>query len=451
VHIHKLIFFSIVASLLSSLKIYFLPEFELTILILLFFYRNNMLFGSALIIILCSHHYVIPDEVYRFDSSSYPSIYTKKIGIIKIIDLVTVLFFLYSLTISKVKSLFDYRVNLNYPIILLLFCFLASMTYPIVNQNFDLLFFNLRNLILVISSFLLYNSLSISQISTISFLACYSWISKMFFSILLPADNPLYREIFGFKWNIYFAGDEYLTLGVYFISILFLKTISKTDINYTKLIKFLILISLILALVAQRKGALIYFFVIFILVHLNSRSKFIIYQNLLILLLPLSTFLFLLFVLPLTPDYIRIAFFDQSGLLNSSIESIYNIFNNNIWHSLYGIGPYSMYEVKGLDVLLDNDMAFGSEVGNTYRYMIWSLPFGRLFLNVGLFGSLIYFYFLIKNLKKPPYFFYLYTLTIPIFFLENLSPVTSLSIGFSFVIISKYYNSLQNKNSPIIT
>jgi hypothetical protein len=451
VHIHKLIFFSIVASLMSSLKIAFLPEFELLILILLFFYRNNMLFGSALIIILCSHHYVIPDEVYRFDSSAYPSIYTKKIGIIKIIDLVTVLFFLYSLTISKVKSLFDYRVNLNYPIILLLFCFLGSMTYPIVNQKFDLLFFNLRNFILLISSFLLYNRLSISQISTISFLACYSWISKMFFSILLPADNPLYREIFGFKWNIYFAGDEYLTLGVYFISILFLKTISKTDINYTKLIKFLILISLILALVAQRKGALIYFFVIFILVHFNSKSKFIIYQNLLILLLPLSTFLFLLFILPLTPDFIRIAFFDQSGLLNSSIESIYNIFNNNIWHSLYGIGPYSMYEVKGLDVLLDNDMAFGSEVGNTYRYMIWSLPFGRLFLNVGLFGTLIYIYFLIKNLKKPPYFFYLYTLAIPIFFLENLSPVTALSIGFSFVIISKYYNSLQNKYSPIIT
>lgn len=44
---------------------------------------------------------------------------------------------------------------------------------------------------------------------------------------------------------------------------------------------------------------------------------------------------------------------------------------------------------------------------------------------------------------------YYCTLIIPIYFLENLSPVTALSIGFSFVIISKFYNSLQNKHSPI--
>ena len=448
--VHKLIFYSIAASLLSSLRISFLPELELLILFLLFLFRNNMLFGSAILIILCSHHYVIPDEVYRFDSATYPSIYTKKIGVVRIIDLVTVIFFLYSLTNIFAKSLTVYRVNLNYPIILILFCFFGSMTNPIYNQKYDMLLFNLRNLMLVISSFLLFNSLSISQIFTISFLACYSWISKMFFSILLPAENPLYREIFGYKWNIYFAGDEYLTLGVYFISILFLARISKLDIDYRKLIKFLVLFSLTLALVAQRKGSLIYFLVIFILIHFNASKKFIISQNLLILLLPVSSFLFLMFVLPLTPNYIRLAFFDQSGLLNSSIESIYHLFKSNVWNFLFGIGPYSMYEVKGLDSIFDNEMAFGSEVGNTFRYTIWSLPFGRLFLNVGLFGSIIYLYFLIKNLKKPPYFFYLYTLILPIFFLENSSPVTALSVGFSFVVISKYYNSLQNNYSSII-
>jgi hypothetical protein len=449
--IQKIFFFSILASLLSSLKLFFLPELELVILFIIMFYRDKMLFAVALVIILCSHHYVIPDEVYRFDSTSYPSIYTKKIGPTKILDIVTIIFFLFSITFFNFKLNSFSKINLNYPFILLLFCFAGIITTPILNQNFDLLFFNIRNLLLLISTYLLLKNLDLIQIKTISFVAISCWLSKMIFSIIFPASNPLYREIFGITWNIYFAGDEYLTLGVYFISILLLNKISNVN-NFGKeinVLKLLIIVSLITALISQRKGALIYFFTIYILVNYNKKSKFSILQNIFILFLPFSTFLFLIFILPLFSDLINLVFFDQSGLLDSSIESINYIFNFDFFHFIFGIGPYSLYEIKGLNDILDNEMAFGAEVGNKFRYMIWSLPFGRLFLNVGLFGSFIYLFYLFKNLQKPPSYFYLYSISLPVFFLENISPVTALSIGFAFVVMSKYNKLIKSENNGL--
>lgn len=430
----------ILSSLLSSLKISFLPEIQILSLMFLFLLRDKMLFGFALVVILSSHHYAIPDEVYRFDASNYPSIYTKKIGAVKLLDLLVLFFFLFSFFNFKKRKLVDLKISTNFPFQLFLFCLFGMLTMSIENQDLNLALFNLRSIIMLISTIMLFQNFNSNQLITFCYIAIVSWVSKMFFSIIIPAENPLYREIFGFKWNIFFAGDEYLTLGIYFISILLLKSMNNqiSDNKGTQHIKILILTSLVLALISQRKGALIYFFVIYTTIFFYGKKGKRMLSNLIIIFLPLSTFIFLIFLLPLLPDYISLLFYDQLGLLNSSLDSIKNLYIKDPLHFLFGIGPYSYYEVVGLDPLLDNEMAFGSEVGNRMRYMIWSLPFGRLFLNVGLFGAIIYCAYLIKNLRMQPYYFYLYSSILPIFFLDNFTPVSALSIGIGFISITKY-------------
>jgi len=452
----KIIFFSISASLLSSLRINFLPEIEVLLLTFLFFLGNRFLFGAILVIILCSHHYVIPDAVLRFDSSDYPSIYTKKIGVVKIFDIIVILLFLFVLFKTRISRSYNFSFSKSYPYILLLFCLFGILITPFARQDLNLFFFSFRNVMIIISIYFLFSNFNFSELKLISYIAISSWISKMFFSILIPAENPLYRMIFGAEWNVYFAGDEYLSLGIYFISLLLLNELLKiNNKNTISFINRLAFVSLILALISQRKGALIYFGLIFLIINFYNKKSLFFLINVIILVIPLSTFIFLFLILPMLPDQLSLLFFDQLGLLNSSIESLYHIQKTELFNFIFGIGPFSLYEIKGLDSIFDNSMAFGSEVGSNFRFMIWSLPFGRLFLNVGLFGGVIYLFYLVRNINKPPAYFYIYSSILGIFFFENISPVSALSFGFSFVIISNYNkfrlrNRINSKSNRIL-
>jgi hypothetical protein len=437
----------ITASLLSSMKLLYLPEIELFLLFFILLTGNSEFIISYILIILCSHHYAIPDESFRFDASNYPSIYTKKLGYFKVFDVLTLILFPIAL-FKYLRNKPTFTLNRNYPNILFFLSIILIFITPIRMQDINLLLFNLRSLIIIFIIYAFLINLDNIKLIKLCFLASICWMSKMFFSILIPATNPLYRDIFGFKWNIYFAGDEYLTLGVFFVSIFILANKKNIfiNLNIKKIINSFVLLSLILCLISQRKGSIIYFLTIFLVINFYESKKISKYIKLFILFIPMSTFLFLIFILPFLPSEYNLLFFDQLGLLNSSIDSIKHIFNTNYLSGFIGIGPFSYYEVKGLEEIYDNSMAFGSEVGNTFRFTIWSLPFGRLFLNVGLIGFFIYGFYLIKNFKSNTLDYYLISILMPLFYFENNTPINAISLGFIFIILKRSKENINSNN-----
>lgn len=441
----KLFFLGILASLLSSLRLEYLPEVELILIVIILFSGNDFLIISSLIICLCSHHYAIPDVSFRFDSSVYPSIYTKKIGNFKIFDLLVFILSIFAL-IKFFRNTYAVRFNKNYPNILFLASLFLIVITPFDKQDVNLLFFNFRSLIIVFIFYTLLQNIENKRLIIICFLASYCWISKMLFSIMLPATNPLYREIFGLTWNIYFAGDEYLTLGVYFVSIILLYNapLKSRQCYISRKINILIILALILALISQRKGSIIYFSTILMVINLYQNKTYSFLSKIFILFIPASTFIFLILILPFFPNEFNLLFFDQLGLLNSALDSIKNIFNTNFFNGLFGIGPFTYYEIKGLEDVFDNSMAFGSEVGNTFRYSIWSLPFGRLILNVGLIGFCINAFYYLKNFNKSALYFYLFSILSSFFYFENNTPINAISIAFILIVLKRI-----NDNKPI--
>ncbi|WP_037459079.1 hypothetical protein [Shewanella sp. HN-41] len=115
--------------------------------------------------------------------------------------------------------------------------------------------------------------------------------------ILFPSEHVIQREIFGFQWKIFFAGDEYLFFGVMTACILTLVS-SRSDIDKKKERHKLFIccsIALLLALISQRKGAIPYFFFVGLVMY-SYNTKYIFYRVLVNAALLLNVFLFFFFL-----------------------------------------------------------------------------------------------------------------------------------------------------------
>lgn len=389
-----------------------------------------------IIAILCTHLYAIPDFTYRFAASEYPSIYTRAIGGIKLIDIFTVVLFLFSiLHLKKLKFL----LSLGYfPFILLISSFFGFLFFTSLSFDYQMLFFIARSYMLIIIFFLQTVSIEKDEIIVLSKIAIFSWITKMFFSIVFVHPNPLYREIFGIKGIIYFAGDEYLSLGIYVCSILIL--MQKETIKY-KYFVFTLLFAFILALIAQRKSSVPYFILLFILLWIEHRDKHKFFKlfNFSLVINEWAAFLFIyIVVMQINSPLLKLAFLEMANLVNSTIESLKHLWNTNIIESLFGITPIGKYEIRNLPIEFDHEMAFGKEVGQKFRYMIWGLPFGRILLNIGLLGFIYLHFNIIRNVNRlRPNVFYLYFCILPIFTYSIITPVMAIASGIGLA--SLYY------------
>jgi len=413
-----------------------------------FFGRIKFNFAALLVCVFCTHHFAIPDAIYRFNSGEYPSIYTKSIGFVKYLDILVVVIVVASL--YNIKSFSSTFLRRNYPFFLPIFLVLGIMAYPSELQNYSNLLYISRSFLLLVAIALICARFNVYEIRILCVLATFAWTAKMLCAILIPAEAPLYREILGYKFNIPFAGDEYLTLGVYSVIVLSLSGVGPKTSD-SKLIKYLLFSAFLLCIVAQRKGALQYFGVIFFVTAWGSvfgvKQKIL---NLILLIQPWLLFIFLIFVVPFLPDLMRLAFFDYANLLSSAVESLYQLFKDNYIASAFGIGPTGLYEIHGLNSLVDNEFAFGSEVGAQFRYVIWSIPYGRMLLNVGIFGSLIYVVYLLINMRRSSYEFYLYSTIFGIFYFQSTTPVESIAYGIAFAALPKMAlaNSTKVKSGP---
>lgn len=319
-----------VFALLSSLRIPFLPELQLLLIFMfLLIYRkiNRNLF-FLIITILCTHHYVIPDAIYRFQGELYPSIYTRAYFGIKLLDILVVVLFIFSL---KNLNNLKFILNKNLPLILLPISFFGVLYLNSQTFAFDMFLFIFRSYLLVIAIYLISFSFSREDLIFISKLAIFSWTAKMFFAILIPHEAPLYREIFGFEGIIYFAGDEYLTIGSYLMIILLLSR--KNNLNFISIF-FLINFIFLLTLIAQRKGGIPYFiilnFIIFIYFYIKNSTVHRLF-NFLMVLNSFLIFLFLYFALPLLPEVLQLGFIEYRALASSALDSIANI---NIYNQI---------------------------------------------------------------------------------------------------------------------
>lgn len=430
-------------ALASATRFTFLPEIQ--VLILLFYtirrkgIDNNVVFLLATI--FCTHHYAIPDIVFREDGAAYPSIYTKAYGGIKVLDLIII--FLVCLSIPKF-----YHRN-----ILKIFYIPGLPTFLLISAFLGLIFlnnstFSKDNFLFLSRSYLLFFVLFIQTIKftkreffMFAWLIIFSWSIKMFFSILIPHAHPMYRTIFGIDGIIFFTGDEYMTLPYFFVMLLCLSS-SKVHLKY---IYFTIFLVFSMTLISQRKGAIPIFLGLIYLIYCYSNRKRIgsnllkVYYSFFSLLL----FLFLYNINDITDDpLIRFAFYEYSEFSHIAIDSIGKILHTNFFEFLFGISPFGKYEIINLPDALDHLTSFGKEVGEKFRYQLWSFPQGRCILNVGLLGLLIvYAYFVNAFRYKLPYF-YLTIICVPICYYENLTPVNAFAMG---IVYAFMYNVSRNR------
>ena len=434
----------ILFSLLSSLRVPFLPEAQVFTLFVSFLFGAKFRAYSLaiLVCILCTHHYVIPDVLYRLDSTEYPSIYTRSYGGVKILDLLTIILFLVSLpNIYSLKKIFLSR---RAPLILIFLSFVGLLSVPFEQQAFGNYLFVLRSFILTLAIYMLFSKIDIVDIQKLSFLAIFCWVSKMFFSILIPHENPMYREIFGIQWNIYFAGDEYLTLGIFSSTIIYLTHKKYSGVKPIPLnliwpkVKILLFTALVLALVAQRKGAIPYFAIVFFVFYIEKKfinsSNHLIF-NAAILSTNWMTTIFLLAIAPLLPEIYQLLFFENSNLLDASLSSMRYLAATDPIHFTFGLGPAGLYEIKDLLPINDHQTSFGNEVGNTFRYQVWSLPYGRLILNTGVVGFITYNLYMLSLLRARISIYYLYSSIFTIFYFTNFTPPMAFAFGIAFAAI----------------
>lgn len=433
---------AVCCALLSSLRIPILPELEFGLFVLYTIKKRGLDYDGLifLFLILCTHHYAIPDAVFREDASSYPSIYTKQIGAIKILDLLIVYLFIISykyydriLKVFSIKSL---------PTVLLITSFFGFISPSRLHLSSDIFLFIARSYLLILTIFINSIHFSKKQFSTLAYLAVVCWISKMIFSILFPHPHPWYREILGYNGIMYFAGDEYMYIPAYLAIIVY---IFRDKIVYKKTLRILFL-TLLLVIIAQRKGGIPILFSFILLVSFyyhkntflsNCLKVYYVFSGLII-------FLFLLFIDHLVNDELILLAFSEYHILSKvSWDSFINLFSSGgIWSGFWGITPFGKYEVIGLPNIADHFMAWGTEVGEKYRYQLWVFPFGRCIMNAGLWGWLIFLLYYIKIFRyQLPLFF----LTISCFVFciyGNITPVCALSIGFSLAFIYNVQNRI---------
>jgi len=436
---------------LSSLRLPFLPEFQAIVIVGLIFLGRAKTFNflALLVIFFCSHHYVIPDVIMRMDPAQYPSIYTAAHGPLKVFDIIVI-----ALLVASVPYLPRLRyvyLSKRFPGVLLWIGLLGACFYPSSHQNVNNGLFLARSILFTLSIYLLVSQLESKQVSQLAYIAIIAWTAKMFFSIIFVADHPMYRQVFGMDGIIYFAGDEYLSLGVYVASIIVLSRLAGDTRSVKWALLFLLMsTALFLSLLAQRKGAPSYFLIVFLMMAIeryNIKSMKL-PLNLLILLSPWATFLFLLIILPQADVLIRAAFFEYSNLLDSALSSLYHLAQTRPHNAFLGIGPAGMYEIINLHSINDHQTSFGKEVGERYRYAIWSIPYTRLILNVGALGFVLAVVYLISAIRMPVASFYLYSAALIFFYIGNITPPAAVSLGIAFVVLTNFFKrKAQNASS----
>lgn len=440
---NKYYFIGFLFALLSSLRVPFLPELQLVLILalLLIYGKVNRNLFFLIITILCTHHYAIPDAIYRFQGELYPSIYTRAYFGIKLLDILIVFLFIFSLrNLNNLKFI----LNKNLPFLLLPISFFGVIYLNSQTFSFDMFLFIFRSYLLIIGIYLITYSFSREDLIFISKLAIFSWTVKMFFAILIPHEAPLYREIFGFQGIIFFAGDEYLTIGSFLMIILLL-----VKRNELKFIPIFILLNFIflLTLIAQRKGGVTYFIILniilFIYFYIKNSTVHKLFNFLMVINIFLG-FLFLYLVVPLLPEDVQLGFLEYSALSSSALDSIANI---NIYNQIFGITPFGKYELINLNSIFDHSMSFGKEVGEMYRYQLWTIPMGRLILNVGIIGYLYYLaYIVIRASRENIVSFYLLSSIMGFFYFSLITPVSAIAIGISLSAFIRYKkrNLLEN-------
>jgi hypothetical protein len=400
------------------------------------FYRSKRYYSIALILVLCTNTYAIPDAVLRLTPDIYPSIYTKYIFFsIKAIDILVVVTFF-----SSILS-FPSFINIRGVNILFIVLFLTSIStlfsvfYGVVDWGY--LLFYLRGAILAIGIFCLVSQFKKEEIVQLLYFSMFCWICKMMFMIAFPSGNVIQREILGFAWKIFFAGDEYLYFGfMTFCIVSLVRFDSDAKKHYIKCFKYCF-VALVLAIIAQRKGAVPYFIIVYgilycsykggLFLRIVSNSVLIVYASLF--------FLFFVFIYPIIPDVYKLAFSEYHVLYVSAVDSLIHLFDNNVYGSILGLGSMGLYEIFSLPGYADHSFSFGSEVGNIYRYAIWNLPFGRLSVNSGLLGLFLVLVFLLSKISKEPSVFYILFSVIPFFGMYGVTPISGMYIGFGLAVL----------------
>lgn len=437
-----LIYLAILFAFLSSLRISILPELQLLIFIVYYIKNRGVNYNVLILVvlILCTHHYAIPDSVYRQDSGGYPSIYTKNVlgSSIKIFDFFV--FFLFLFSIKRIR----YALNLfkisAIPVILLFTSFFGFLNYTQLHFADGLVLYLIRSYMLILAIFVNCVNLKKEQVACLSIIAIIAWISKMAFAILIPHPHPWYRTILGMEGIMFFAGDEYMYIPVYLSIIIY----TFKDRIHFKQIRNVIFLVLLLALIAQRKGSLqILLPFLFLMFFYYRKNKFFTYVlKIYYILNSIILFFFLLFQNDLiSNELINLAFLEYHTLAESSLDSVYTLARESLWNFFWGITPVGKIEIVNLPSFVDTFMTFGEEVGEKYRYQLWTFPFGRCFPNAGLFGVIAYFVYYIKCVKFSAPLFFVVISTFIFCIYGNITPVNALSVGISLAFI--YINQKQ--------
>lgn len=442
-------FVSFLFALLSSLRIQYLPELQTLFLIFYTISNKGISFKVLLlfIAIFCTHHYAIPDAVYREASSDYPSIYTKVFFGVKLLDFLTIFLLLFSVT--KIYDNFFKIFQIRYaPIFLIVFSLLGSFYLNGTTFASDSFLFNVRDYIILIIVFVNCVKLTDSEFITISKLAIFSWILKMCFAILLPHPYPWYRTILGFDGIMFFAGDEYLGIPLYMSIIV---AIMGKSISF-KYVRNVILFTLLLALIAQRKGSipvlLCYILLMYTYYNRNKLIEFL--MKFYYLFNSLIIFLLLLSVNYLTSnELIRLAFLEYTDLAKSSLDSVLHLFDKNLFNAFFGITPFGKYEIMNIPSYVDSFMSFGTEAGLKYRYMLWSFPWGRCFLNTGLIGFLIIIVYSFRSIRYSPPLFYIIISSFSICYFDNLTPVNAVCMGIGLAFLYSFSHNSEKQNQEV--
>lgn len=428
-------------SILSSLCFSFLPEIQLMIILFVFFIiKSKRLFATTLILFLCTNTYAIPDAVLRMTPQIYPSLYTKNIFIpIKAIDYIAVLVFFSS--IFSFPKFFKIK-GISFFIFVFFICLMSTVInvfFGVVEWTY--LVFYLRGFLLAIGFFCLLSAFSTNYIVSLLYFSMFCWVVKMITMILFPTDHVIIREILGIQWKIFFAGDEYLSFGLISACIISLLSMGKEKYFIYKRCFLYCFVALILALIAQRKGSIPYFSVVFLMLFTSYYKSYFLtaMSNLAMIVYASLFFLFFSVIYPVLPELYQLAFSEYNTLYVSAVDSIGNMIQENPYGAFLGIGSMGLYKIVSLPEYADHVFSFGSEVGNTYRYAIWNIPFGRLIINVGIIGFFIILLCLIYNVikaKQSSVFYILFSI-IPFFGMYGLTPIKSIYIGFSFVVLYK--------------
>ncbi|MDD3037274.1 hypothetical protein [Bacteroides sp.] len=431
-------------ALCSSLRIPFIPELQLFLLVSYTFKRKKIDYQVVMLLatILCTHHYAIPDSIFREDGALYPSIYTRAYGSLKILDLLVVFLF----TISLPKFFKSNILRLLYIKGMPSFFLLTSLIgiFFLNRETFakDQFMFIARSYLLFFVLFIQTIDFSKKQYLELSKLVILSWTLKMFLAILIPHAHPLYRTILGLDGIIFFAGDEYMTLPFFFAIIMCIKG---RNLDVKKMMKVLLFI-FILTLIAQRKGGIPIFISFFLLIWFHYREYRLgsFFLKLYYVAYTFIMFLFLYYIDYLFSDpLLLIAFSEYSTLANVAVDSISYIYNHNFLEFIFGISPFGKYEIINLPSVLDHFMSFGKEVGEKFRYQFWSFPLGRCLLNVGCLGFLASIYYHFKSMKWSLPKFFMIISAIPVCYYSNLTPVSAFAMGilFSFLYNEPRMNS----------